>query len=139
MVWVDQIMFSAIIILFALYIIVLQLSQLYTAQAYLLWPKIWPVKREYIQESYIRFSHKTMLVISLALAILFIVLHPTYFYVAVIFPLWGYFLNSYFSKSVYKKERQIYLCIFFHIISYYLLLRCYNFPIMELFYKQLFQ
>ncbi len=105
MVWVDQIMFSAIIILFALYIIVLQLSQLYTAQAYLLWPKIWPVKREYIQESYIRFSHKTMSVISLALAILFIVLHPTYFYVAVIFPLWGYFLNSYFSKSVYKKER----------------------------------
>lgn len=105
MVWVHQLMLSVIIILFGLYIIVLQMSQLYTAQAYLLWPKIWPVKREYIQESYIRFSHKVMLAISLALAALFIILHPPYFYIAVIFPLWGYLLNSYFSKSVYKKER----------------------------------
>lgn len=104
MVWVDQLMLSVIIILFALYIIVLQMSQLYTAQAYLLWPKIWPVKREYIQESYIRFSHKVIFIISMALAVLFILLHPVYFYIAVIFPLWGYLLNSYFSKSVYKKE-----------------------------------
>lgn len=105
MVWVNQLLLSVIIILFALYIIVLQMSQLYTAQAYLLWPKIWPVKREYIQESYIRFSHKVIFIISLALAVLFILLHPIYFYLAVIFPLWGYLLNSYFSKSVYKKER----------------------------------
>lgn len=105
MVWVDQLMLSVIIILFALYIIVLQMSQLYTAQAYLLWPKIWPVKREYIRESYIRFSHKLIFIISMALAVLFIILHPVYFYIAVIFPLWGYLLNSYFSKSVYKKER----------------------------------
>lgn len=105
MVWVDQLMLSVIIILFALYIIVLQMSQLYTAQAYLLWPKVWPVKREYIQESYIRFSHKVIFIISMALAVLFILLHPVYFYIAVIFPLWGYLLNSYFSKSVYKKER----------------------------------
>ena len=105
MVWVDQLMLSVIIILFALYIIVLQMSQLYTAQAYLLWPKIWPVKREYIQDSYIKFSHKLIFIISMALAVLFIILHPVYFYIAVIFPLWGYLLNSYFSKSVYKKER----------------------------------
>lgn len=105
MVWVDQLMLSVIIILFALYIIVLQMSQLYTAQAYLLWPKIWPVRREYIQESYIRFSHKVIFIISLALAGLFILLHPVYFYIAVIFPLWGYLLNRYFSRSVYKKER----------------------------------
>ncbi|WP_052254396.1 ABC transporter permease [Salinicoccus sp. YB14-2] len=105
MVWVNQLMLSVIIILFALYIIVLQMSQLYTAQAYLLWPKIWPVKREYIRESYIRFSHKLIFIISMALAVLFIILHPVYFYIAVIFPLWGYLLNSYFSKSVYKKEK----------------------------------
>ena len=105
MVWVDQLMLSVIIILFALYIIVLQMSQLYTAQAYLLWPKIWPVKREYIQDSYVKFSHKLIFIISMALAVLFIILHPVYFYIAVIFPLWGYLLNSYFSKSVYKKER----------------------------------
>lgn len=105
MIWVDQLILSVIIILFALYIIVLQMSQLYTAQAYLLWPKIWPVKREYIRESYIRFSHKLIFIISMALAVLFIILHPVYFYIAVIFPLWGYLLNSYFSKSVYKKER----------------------------------
>jgi len=105
MVWVDQLMLSVIIILFALYIIVLQMSQLYTAQAYLLWPKIWPVKREYIRESYIRFSHKLIFIISMALAVLVLILHPVYFYIAVIFPLWGYLLNSYFSKSVYKKEK----------------------------------
>lgn len=105
MIWVDQLILSVIIILFALYIIVLQMSQLYTAQAYLLWPKIWPVKREYIHESYIKFSHKVILIISLALAAIFISLHPAYFFISVIFPLWGYLLNSYFSKNVYKKER----------------------------------
>ncbi len=104
-VWVDALVLSVIVLLFALYVIVLQMSQLYTAQAYLLWPKVWPVKREYIQESYIRFSHKVIFIISALLAVVFILLHPVYFYIAAVFPLWGYMLNSYFSKNVYKKER----------------------------------
>jgi ABC-2 type transport system permease protein len=104
-IWVDAIVLSVIVLLFALYVIVLQMSQLYTAQAYLLWPKIWPVERGYIQESYIRFSHKVILMIAVLLAVIFIFLHPVYFYIAAVFPLWGYALNSYFSKNVYKKER----------------------------------
>lgn len=104
-VWVNQLVLSVIILLFALYVIVLQMSQLYTAQAYLLWPKIWPVKRTYIQESYIRFSHKVIFMIAILLAVTFILLHPAYFYITAAFPLWGYVLNSYFSKNVYKKER----------------------------------
>ncbi|CAM4170576.1 ABC transporter permease [Lacicoccus alkaliphilus] len=104
-IWVDAPVLSVIVLLFALYVIVLQMSQLYTAQAYLLWPKVWPVEREYIQESYIRFSHKVILMIALLLAVIFIFLHPVYFYIAAVFPLWGFALNSYFSKNVYKKER----------------------------------
>lgn len=104
-IWVDELVLSVIVLLFALYVIVLQMSQLYTAQAYLLWPKIWPVKREYIQEGYIRFSHKVIFMIAVLLAVLFILLHPVYFYIAAAFPIWGYMLNSYFSKNVYKKER----------------------------------
>lgn len=104
-IWVDQLVLSVIVLLFALYVIVLQMSQLYTAQAYLLWPKIWPVKREYIQDGYIRFSHKMIFMIAVLLAVIFILLHPVYFYIAAVFPLWGYMLNSYFSKNVYKKER----------------------------------
>lgn len=107
MFWVANIYLSVIIALFGIYIIVLQMSQIYTAQAYLLWPKIWPVKREYIQRSYVTYSHKLVFVISLIFAIIFTAVHPIYFYAAAVFPLWGYLINRVLSKAVYKKEQEL--------------------------------
>lgn len=105
MIWMGQPLLSTIIVLFAIYLIVLQMSQIYTAQAYLLWPKVWPVKRTFIQESYVKYSHKVVFIITLIFGVLFLFTHPDYFYVIAIFPVWGYVINNILSKSVYKKER----------------------------------
>lgn len=107
MFWISNFYISLIFSLFGIYIIVLQMSQIYTNQAYLLWPKIWPVNRSYIQDSYIRYSHKVVLIISIIFALMFIVVEPEYFYLALLFPVWGYFLNRFLSKSIYKKEEEL--------------------------------
>lgn len=107
MLWIGNLYVSIIFSLFGIYLIVLQMSQIYTAQAYLLWPKVWPVSRTYIQDSYIRYSHKIVFVITLLFAVMFIVTHPSQFFYALLFPLWGYVLNRVLSKSIYKKEREL--------------------------------
>ena len=105
--WISNIYVSLIFSLFGIYLIVLQMSQIYTAQAYLLWPKVWPVSRTYIQDSYIRYSHKIVFVITLIFVVMFTVTHPAQFFYSVAFPLWGYLLNRVLSKSIYKKEREL--------------------------------
>ena len=107
MFWISNLYVSLIFSLFGIYIIVLQMSQIYTAQAYLLWPKVWPVKRSYIQDSYIRYSHKVVFIITLIFLFIFIIIHPTQFYLSFIFPIWGYLLNRVYSKSIYKKEEEL--------------------------------
>lgn len=107
MFWLDIWYVSLLVSMFFLYLIVLQMSQIYSQQAYLLWPKIWPVKREYIQKSYIRYSHKLIVVIGVVLALAFIGIHLDFFYVGFVLPLWGLLLNQVFSKSIYKKERAL--------------------------------
>lgn len=105
--WISNIYVSLIFSLFGIYLIVLQMSQIYTAQAYLLWPKVWPVKRAYIQKSYISYSHKVVFIITLIFAVMFIVTQPAEFFYAFLFPVWGYVLNRILSKSIYKKEREL--------------------------------
>lgn len=106
-IWMSNIYVTIIFSLFVLYIIILQLTQIYSAQAYLLWPKIWPVSRKNIQVSYIRYSHKLVFILSLIFALLFIALHTEVFYASIIFPIFGYILNTVFSKNVYKKENAL--------------------------------
>ncbi|GAA3722785.1 ABC transporter permease [Salinicoccus jeotgali] len=107
MVWIANLYLSVVIALFGIYIIVLQMSQIYTAQAYLLWPKVWPVDRSYIQKSYVTYSHKLVFVIALIFSILFISIHPGYFYLGIMFPLWGYIINRSLSRAVYRKEKEL--------------------------------
>lgn len=107
MFWIGNLYVSLIFSLFGIYLIVLQMSQIYTAQAYLLWPKVWPVSRTYIQDSYIRYSHKIVFAITLIFAVMFTVTHPAQFFYALAFPLWGYLLNRVLSKSIYKKETEL--------------------------------
>ena len=107
MFWISNIYVSLIFSLFGIYLIVLQMSQIYTAQAYLLWPKVWPVSRTYIQKSYISYSHKVVFIITLIFAVMFIVTQPAEFFYAFLFPVWGYVLNRMLSKSIYKKEREL--------------------------------
>lgn len=105
--WIGNLYVSIIFSLFGIYLIVLQMSQIYTAQAYLLWPKVWPVSRSYIQDSYIKYSHKVVFVITLVFAVMFVITHPTQFFYAFTFPLWGYILNKILSQAIYKKEEEL--------------------------------
>ncbi|TVT29804.1 ABC transporter permease [Salinicoccus cyprini] len=107
MVWIGNLYFSIIIVLFGIYIIVLQMSQIYTAQAYLLWPKVWPVDRGFIQKSYVDYSHKLVLVISVLFSLIFLGIHYEYFFLVILFPLWGYFINRSLSRTVYRKEKEL--------------------------------
>ncbi len=107
MVWMGNLYLSVVIGLFGIYVIVLQMSQIYSAQAYLLWPKVWPVDRVFIQKSYVIYSHKLVFVISLLFGIIFVTIHPSVMYIALLFPLWGYFTNRIFSRTVYKKEQEL--------------------------------
>ena len=107
MVWIGNLYLSVIIVLFGIYIIVLQMSQIYTAQAYLLWPKVWPVDRSFIQRSYITYSHKLVFVIAVIFSLVFLGVHIQYFYLVLLFPLWGYIINRTLSRTVYKKEQEL--------------------------------
>ncbi|WP_434120575.1 ABC transporter permease [Salinicoccus roseus] len=107
MVWIGNLYLSVIIVLFGIYIIVLQMSQIYTAQAYLLWPKVWPVDRRFIQKSYVTYSHKLVFVIAVIFSFIFLAVHIEYFYLVLLFPLWGYIINRTLSRTVYKKEQQL--------------------------------
>ncbi|WP_411842230.1 ABC transporter permease [Salinicoccus sp. HZC-1] len=107
MIWIGNIYLSIVIALFGIYVIVLQMSQIYSAQAYLLWPKVWPVERVFIQKSYVTYSHKMVFAISVIFSIIFGIVHPAFIYIAIIFPVWGYLTNRVFSKTVYKKEQEL--------------------------------
>ncbi|MFC3418493.1 ABC transporter permease [Salinicoccus hispanicus] len=107
MVWIGNLYLSIIIVLFGIYIIVLQMSQIYTAQAYLLWPKVWPVDRGFIQRSYVVYSHKLVLAISILFSLIFLGIHYEYFFLIALFPLWGYIINRSLSRTVYKKEKEL--------------------------------
>lgn len=107
MIWLNIWYVSLIVGLFFIYLIVLQMTQIYSQQAYLLWPKIWPVKRSYIQESYMRYSKKLMIALSIVFAVIFAVLHIEFAYLALLFPIWAYAANSVLSKGIYKKEQML--------------------------------
>lgn len=107
MIWLNIWWVSLVMGVFVIYLIVLQMNQIYSQQAYLLWPKIWPVKRSYIQESYIRYSNKLVVVLSLIIAVVFILVHLEQFYMAAILPIWGYLINRVLSKGIYKKESML--------------------------------
>ncbi|WP_017549224.1 ABC transporter permease [Salinicoccus carnicancri] len=107
MVWMGNLYVSIVTGLFGIYVIVLQMSQIYSAQAYLLWPKVWPVDRSFIQKSYVTFSHKAVFAVTLVFGIIFAIVHPGFAYIAFVFPLWGYLTNRVFSRAVYKKEQEL--------------------------------
>lgn len=107
MAWMGNLYISIVTGLFGIYVIILQMSQIYSAQAYLLWPKIWPVDRSFIQKSYVTFSHKAVFVVSLVFGIIFAAIHPGFAYIALVFPIWGYLTNRVLSRTVYKKEQEL--------------------------------
>ncbi|HLR19945.1 MAG TPA: ABC transporter permease [Staphylococcus sp.] len=81
MFWLDQPIIVLVIGSLFMYIILLQMAQFYTQQAYGLWPQVWPVTESKVIKGYEEFLRRLMLI----LGILFTVVY------AVVFPIYGYF------------------------------------------------
>lgn len=86
MFWLEQPIIMLIIGSLFMYIILLQMAQFYTQQAYGLWPQVWPVTESKVIKGYEQFLYRLMLIVGA----LFIIIY------AVVFPLYSYFGLLYF-------------------------------------------
>ncbi|HDJ5792745.1 TPA: ABC transporter permease [Staphylococcus aureus] len=99
MVWLSYPLVTAIIGCLFVYIILLQMAQFYSQQAYGLWPQVWPVPEEKVIKGYEQFLYRLMFVICTVFAVTFIIKHMTLFYVVLIF----YIVGLLTIRSIIKK------------------------------------
>ncbi|BBD86608.1 multidrug ABC transporter ATP-binding protein [Staphylococcus argenteus] len=99
MIWLSYPLVTAIIGSLFVYIILLQMAQFYSQQAYGLWPQVWPVPEEKVIKGYEQFLYRLMLVISTVFALTFMIKHMMLFYVVVIF----YIVGLLTIRSIIKK------------------------------------
>ncbi|UEX90867.1 ABC transporter permease EcsB [Staphylococcus ratti] len=85
MVWLHQPIVSAVIGALGMYIIILQMSQFYTQEAYGLWPQVWPVSDLLVIKGYEKFLYHTVVIVGLLLSLIYIVVNPQSFYFIALF------------------------------------------------------
>ncbi|MBF7021735.1 ABC transporter permease EcsB [Staphylococcus kloosii] len=104
MIWLNQMFISAIIGALFMYIIILQMAQFYTQQAYGLWPQVWPVLDSKVIKGYEQFLYRLMLVLGIIFSIVYIIIQPTQFYFAILFFIVGWLtINSVIKKLKYQE------------------------------------
>ncbi|PHK50839.1 ABC transporter permease EcsB [Staphylococcus edaphicus] len=86
MIWLHQPVITLIIGSLFMYVILLQMAQFYTQQAYGLWPQVWPSPDSKVIQGYEQLLYRLMIIIG----ILFLVVY------AITFPLYSYFGLLYF-------------------------------------------
>ncbi|EGQ4414625.1 TPA: ABC transporter permease [Staphylococcus pseudintermedius] len=105
MIWLNHPWVNAVIGSLAMYIIVLQMSQFYTQEAYSLWPQVWPVSELYVIEGYRKFLQQTVLIIGILFSIVYVLLHVAQFYFIIFFFIVGYFtIRSTIKKLKYQES-----------------------------------
>ena len=90
MVWLSQPVVSLIIGSLFMYIILLQMSQFYTQQAYGLWPQVWPVSDTKVITGYQQFLNRFMIIIAITFTIVYVIKHHELFFFAVLFFIVGW-------------------------------------------------
>ncbi|MEI5741941.1 ABC transporter permease, partial [Staphylococcus aureus] len=98
-VWLSYPLVTGVIGSLFVYIILLQMAQFYSQQAYGLWPQVWPVPEEKVIKGYEQFLYRLMFVICTVFAVTFIIKHMTLFYVVLIF----YIVGLLTIRSIIKK------------------------------------
>ncbi|EPC7172095.1 ABC transporter permease EcsB [Staphylococcus pseudintermedius] len=105
MIWLNHPWVNAVIGSLAMYIIVLQMSQFYTQEAYSLWPQVSPVSELYVIEGYRKFLQQTVLIIGILFSIVYVLLHVAQFYFIIFFFIVGYFtIRSTIKKLKYQES-----------------------------------
>ncbi|PTL16420.1 multidrug ABC transporter ATP-binding protein, partial [Staphylococcus gallinarum] len=84
-IWLQQPVVALIIGSLFMYIILLQMAQFYTQQAYGLWPQVWPVPDSKVIRGYEQFLNRLMFIIGIIFLIVYFIVNPTYGFAGVIF------------------------------------------------------
>ena len=87
MVWLSQPVVSLIIGSLFMYIILLQMSQFYTQQAYGLWPQVWPVSDTKVITGYQQFLNRLMIIIAITFTIVYVIKHHELFFLLLYYSL----------------------------------------------------
>lgn len=104
MIWLSHPLVSIIIGSLFMYIILLQMSQFYTQQAYGLWPQVWPVSDSEVIKGYEKFLYRLMIMIGIIFAITFIIFYMKYFFFAIVFFIVGWLtIRSTIKKLQYQE------------------------------------
>ncbi|MCJ1656060.1 ABC transporter permease [Staphylococcus sp. NRL 16/872] len=105
MIWLSFPIVTVIIGSLFMYIILLQMSQFYTQQAYGLWPQVWPVSDAEVIKGYEKFLYRLMIIIGVIFSITFIIIYPQYFIFAIVFFIVGWLtIRSTIKKLQYQES-----------------------------------
>ena len=90
MIWLHQPIISLIIGSLFMYIILLQMAQFYTQQAYGLWPQVWPVDDSKVIKGYRQFLYRLMIVVAVIFIIIYAFISIQYILASLVFILVGW-------------------------------------------------
>lgn len=80
MIWLHQPIISILIAVLGMYIIILQMSQFYTQEAYGLWPQVWPASELLVIKGYEQFLYRTVIIVGILFSLIYIIMNPTELY-----------------------------------------------------------
>ncbi|SUM57837.1 ABC transporter permease [Staphylococcus microti] len=104
MIWLSQPFVSLIIGCMAMYILILQMSQFYTQEAYGLWPQVWPASEELVIRGYEQFLNITAIIISVLLSIVYLIMNLSHGYLVICLFVVGFFTIRRTIKKLKYKE-----------------------------------
>ncbi|MGO3050975.1 ABC transporter permease [Staphylococcus casei] len=104
MLWLQHPIITLIIGSLFMYIILLQMAQFYTQQAYGLWPQVWPVTDSKVIKGYEQFLNRLMLSIGILFIIAYTIVFPQYCYFSLLFLLVGWLtIRNVIKKLKYQE------------------------------------
>ena len=104
MIWLSQPFVSLIIGCMAMYVLILQMSQFYTQEAYGLWPQVWPASEELVIRGYEQFLNITAIIISILLSAIYLIMNLSHGYLVICFFIVGFFTIRRTIKKLKYKE-----------------------------------
>ncbi|MCG7338365.1 ABC transporter permease [Staphylococcus sp. ACRSN] len=104
-VWLQQPIVTLIIGSLFMYIILLQMAQFYTQQAYGLWPQVWPVSDSKVIKGYEQFLHRLMFIVGIVLLVIYLIVNPAFGFAGILFFLVGWLtVNNVIKKLKYQES-----------------------------------
>ncbi|MCS4487164.1 ABC transporter permease EcsB [Staphylococcus americanisciuri] len=104
MIWLSQPYISAVIGSLAMYILILQMAQFYTQEAYGLWPQVWPASEELVIQGYKQFLNIIATIISVLFSIVYLTFNFSHGFLIICFFAVAFFTIRRTIKKLKYKE-----------------------------------